>query len=68
MFAMTYCALSNLPLAFSSAIEGENANLKVVSQVHNNLVMVDANSGKLYQQITASSPDNRKALDRLQYT
>jgi hypothetical protein len=60
--AMTYCALSNLPLAFSSNIEGKEANLKVVSQVHNNLVMVDNNSGELYQQITASTPDNRKTL------
>lgn len=38
--AMTYCALSNLPLAFDSNIEGEQGNLKVVSQVHNNLVNV----------------------------
>ena len=61
--AMTYCALSNLPLAFSSYIEGEEANLKVVSQVHNNLVMVDANSGELFQQITASAPNGTKALE-----
>ena len=61
--AMTYCALSNLPLAFSSSIEGEEANLKVVSQVHNNLVMVDNNTGELYQQITASSPGKSKTLD-----
>jgi hypothetical protein len=53
---MTYCALSNLPLAFDSAIDGEAANLKVVSQVHSNLVMADTNSGELYQQITGAAP------------
>ena len=61
--AMTYCALSNLPQAFSSSIDGQQANLKVVSQVHNNLVMVDKNTGTLYQQITASTPDNSKTLE-----
>jgi len=59
---MTYCALTNLPQAFSSYIDGDKANLKVLSQVHNNLVMVDANSGELYQQITNSSPVSGKML------
>jgi hypothetical protein len=60
---MTYCALSNLPLAFSSTIDGEEANFKVVSQVHNNLVMVDTNSDVMFQQITSSTPDSSKTLD-----
>ena len=60
---MTYCALSNLPLAYSSSIDGEEAHLKVVSQVHNNLVMVDTNTNVMYQQITSSTPDNSKTLD-----
>ena len=60
---MTYCALSNLPLAFSSQLEGKEMNLKVVSQVHNNLVMVDNNSGKLFQQITSTTPDKDTVLD-----
>ena len=60
---MTYCALSNLPLAFSSSIDGEEANLKVVSQVHNNLVMVDTNSELMFQQITSSTPDNSNTLN-----
>ena len=60
---MTYCALSNLPLAFSSSINGEEANLKVVSQVHNNLVMVDTNSDVMFQQITSSTPDNSITLN-----
>ena len=60
---MTYCALSNLPLPFSSTIMGEESHLKVVSQVHSNLVMVDENSGELYQQITSSTPDGSSHLD-----
>jgi hypothetical protein len=60
---MTYCALTNLPQAFSSYIDGDKANLKVLSQVHNNLVMVDTNSGELYQQITNSSPGSGQKLD-----
>lgn len=59
---MTYCALSNLPLAFSSSIEGQPAHLKVVSQVHNNLVMADDNSGELFQQITATAADGAHSL------
>ena len=60
---MTYCVLTNLPQAFSSYVDGDETNLKVVSQVHNNLVMVDTNSGELYQQITASAPVSGKVLD-----
>ena len=60
---MTYCALTNLPQAFSSYIDGDKANLKVLSQVHNNLVMVDTNSGELYQQITNSSPVSGELLE-----
>ena len=42
---MTYCALSNLPLAFSSHLDNQEINLQVVSQVHNNLVMVNSRNG-----------------------
>lgn len=59
---MTYCALSNLPLAFDTTIDGTPSHLRVVSQVHNNLVMVDSNSGELYQQITGTSPHSGKTL------
>ena len=61
---MTYCVLTNLPMAFSSNIDGQPANLKVVSQAHNNLVMTDTHSGELYQQITATAPASGKTLDR----
>lgn len=61
---MTYCALSNLPLAFSSTIDGDQGHLKVVSQVHNNLVMVNESSGELYQQITSSTADGKQLEPR----
>ena len=60
---MTYCALSNLPQAFNSHVGEEEAELKVLSQVHNNLVMVDTNSGELYQQISNASPVTGKTLE-----
>jgi len=49
---MTYCALSDLPRGFSSIIEGQPTNLKVIAQVHNNLIFTDRISGELFQQIT----------------
>ena len=50
--AMTYCALSNLPQAFTTAPGGADADYRVIAQVNNNLIFTDTNSGELYQQIT----------------
>lgn len=62
---MTYCALSNLPQAFSPALSsGEELNLRVVGQLHNNLTMVDTNTDQLYQQITGGTPDRDLQLDK----
>jgi hypothetical protein len=52
---MTYCALSNLPLAFNPAINGEETDFRVIAQVNNNLVFADKNSGELVQQITGTT-------------
>lgn len=52
---MTYCALSNLPLAFDSDFNGEDANYRVIAQVNNNLIFSDRNSGELIQQITGTA-------------
>ncbi len=53
---MTFCALSNLPVVIGQDIgtRGET-DLGVLIQVHNNLVMVERNSGELIQQITAET-------------
>ena len=50
--AMTYCALSNLPQAFTTEPDGQPADYRVIAQVNNNLIFTDTNSGELYQQIT----------------
>lgn len=49
---MSYCALSDLPLAFSTTFNGETADYRVIAQVHNNLIFTDTVSGELFQQIT----------------
>lgn len=52
--AMTYCALSNLPQAFTTEPGGVTADYRVIAQVNNNLIFTDTNSGELYQQITGA--------------
>ncbi|MHC5067770.1 MAG: DUF3179 domain-containing (seleno)protein [Planctomycetota bacterium] len=48
---MTYCGLSHLGLAFEPVVDGEAVELKVMTQLHNNLVLFDANSQQPIQQI-----------------
>lgn len=60
---MTYCALSNLPQVFRSEVEGEAADLEVVGQLHNNLVMHDTETGVLYQQILGVDPVSGAGLN-----
>jgi hypothetical protein len=60
---MTYCALSNLPLVFSSRVDGEAADLEVVGQLHNNLVMHNTETGVLYQQILGVDPVSGAGLN-----
>lgn len=51
--ALTFCALSNLPVVIEQDIGlGEPSDLGILIQTHNNLVMVERNSGELIQQIT----------------
>ena len=49
---MTYCALSNLPQAFTSTPGGQASDFRVIAQVNNNLIFSDTQSGELFQQIT----------------
>jgi hypothetical protein len=53
--AVTYCVLTNSSVAFSPVIDGQKADLKVLMQAHNNLVLFDENSGKAIQQIERST-------------
>jgi hypothetical protein len=53
--AVTYCVLTNSSVAFSPVIGGEKAELKVLMQAHNNLVLFDEKSGQSIQQIERST-------------
>ncbi len=48
---LTYCGLSNLGVAYVPEIEGQTLDLKVMTQLENNLVMWDQNSGEPIQQL-----------------
>ena len=48
---MSYCAMTNLGMAFNPEIDGKPLDLKVMTQLENNLVMWDKNSGEPIQQI-----------------
>jgi len=53
--AMTFCALSNLPVVYDTQLDGRDTSLGILTQTHNNLVLYDDNSGELIQQITGET-------------
>lgn len=53
--AMTFCALSNLPVVYDTQLDGQETSLGILTQTHNNLVLYDDNSGELIQQITGET-------------
>ncbi|MGI9292741.1 MAG: DUF3179 domain-containing (seleno)protein [Pseudomonadales bacterium] len=48
---MTYCGLTNMGIAYSPVIGGQPLELSVMTQLENNLVLWDHNSGEPIQQI-----------------
>ena len=48
---MTYCGLTNLGMAYVPEIDGQKLDLAPMTQLENNLVMFDANSGEPIQQL-----------------
>lgn len=48
---LTYCALTNMGVAYKPEIEGQAVELGVMTQLENNLVLWDKNSGEPIQQI-----------------
>ncbi len=48
---MTYCGLTNLGIAYSPVLKNKKLNLTVMTQLKNNLVLFDKNSGEAIQQI-----------------
>ncbi len=59
---MTFCGLSNLPVVYDQDIGHGRSELGVLLQTHNNLLMVDRESGDLIQQITGSAEFSEKKL------
>ncbi len=60
---MTYCGLTNLGIAYSPVINEQALDLTVMTQLKNNLVLFDKNSGEPIQQILGSregDPQKRK--------
>ncbi len=51
---MTYCGLTNMGIAYSPVIGEQKLNLRVMTQLRNNLVMWDTNSGEPVQQFWGS--------------
>ena len=48
---MTYCGLTNMGIAYSPVIDDQPLDLSVMTQLENNLVMWDHNTGEPIQQI-----------------
>ncbi len=60
---MTYCGLTNLGIAYSPIIGDQKLDLAVMTQLKNNMVLYDKNSGHPIQQILGiqeRDPENRK--------
>ena len=60
---MTYCGLTNLGIAYSPVIGEQELDLTVMTQLKNNLVLVDKNSGQPIQQLMGvqeRDPEQRK--------
>jgi len=60
--AMTFCGLSNLPVVYDQNINDGRSDLGILLQTHNNLLMVDKESGDLIQQITGETEFSDKKL------
>lgn len=58
---MTYCGLTNLGIAVSPELDGQRMNLRPVTQLHNNLVLVDSVSGEPIQQLWMQREKDRNA-------
>jgi hypothetical protein len=59
---MTFCALSNLAVVYEQDIGYGESDIGILIQVHNNLLMVDRESGELIQQITGKTEFSGKEL------
>lgn len=60
--AMTYCGLSNLPMAIAQDIGHGESDFSVMAQVSNNLILRDNETGELIQQITGTTEFGEERL------
>ena len=65
---MTYCGLSHLGIAFKNNVDGNKMDLKVMTQLRNNLVMFDAKTQEPIQQINACYYNSGLKLDEIAST
>ena len=59
---MTYCSLSHSGLAYSPVLDGETVDLKVFTQLQNNLIMYDTKTDEPIQQITGTTEHSGRKL------
>lgn len=65
---MTYCGLSHVGQAFYNSIDGETIDLKVMTQLKNNLVMFDSKSKEPIPQVYGSMVNTGRYLDQIPST
>jgi len=65
---MTYCGLSHVAMAFDSSIEGKPIDLKVMSQLKNNLVIFDNETKDPIPQVYGSMVNSKRKLNALSST
>ena len=63
---LSYCMLSNSAMAFGTQVDGQTVDFLTPLQWENNMMMYDASSGALLQQITGRSV-NSNALELTTY-
>ena len=65
---MTYCGLSHVGQAYYNEIDGETIDLKVMTQLKNNLVMFDNNSKEPIPQVYGSMINTNRNLHQIPST
>ncbi|MBT7951376.1 MAG: DUF3179 domain-containing protein [Gammaproteobacteria bacterium] len=63
--AMTHCGLTHLSMAYEPIIDGEEVNLKVFTQLANNLVLVDTKTEQPIQQLSGKTEFSGKSMKSL---
>lgn len=62
---MTYCGLTNMGIAYTPELNGKPLKLRVMTQLRNNLVMWDTNSGEPIQQFWGTAESEGEQGQRM---